>query len=232
MDPSHGWCSLVLAATGLSVAAWLLAVGIRHPQVHDPHARLSLSALLEPRVGRLSLVSGLMLIGYGGIISFVTLYAEELGFAQPGWFFTVYALGSLASRPIAGPLFDRRGPRLLVLGSLAVLLASYLALGGCTGEMAFLLAGFLLGLGLTSLVLALQTMAVNVVPPARRGAANATLFSAVDLGIGFGSYVLGVAADAAGSYAGMFLIAAGLLLLPAAMFFLWVMPRYERQMAV
>jgi MFS family permease len=228
---NNGSFSLVtLVATALSVVAWLLALGIRHPQVHDPTARPSLAALLEPRVGRLSWVSGLMLIGYGGVISFVTLYAEQLGISQPGWFFSVYALGSLASRPIAGPLFDRRGPRLLVLGSLAVLLVSYLSLGRCTGEIAFLSAGFLMGLGLTSLVLALQTMAVNVVPPARRGAANATLFSAVDLGIGLGSLALGALADAAGSYGVMFTFAAGLLLIPAAMFFLWVLPSYERQM--
>ncbi len=222
---------VVLTAAAMAAVALLLGTGIRHPRVHNASARLSLSALLEPEVSRLALTSALMLFGHGGILAFVTLYGEELGIAQPGWFFTAYALGSLVSRPVAGPALDRRGPRPVVLISLALILASYFTLGFWHTEIGFLSAGFELGLGLASLVLALQTMAVNVVPATRRGASIATLYSAIDLGIGLGSYALGAVADAAGSYALMFQLAAALLLIPAAMFFLWVLPRYEEQMA-
>lgn len=222
---------VVVSAAAMAAAAVALALGLHHPVVHNATARLSLSTLLEPRVGRLSLTGGAMLAGFGAVVSFATLYAEELGITHPGWFFTVYALGALVARPVSGPLFDRRGPRLLALGSLGLLFVAYLMLGFCAGEMLFLSAGFLLGLGLASLVLAMQTMAVNVVPASRRGAANATFFSAIDLGIAFGSFALGALADAAGSYAGVFQIAAALLLPPAVMFFLWVMPCYKQQMA-
>jgi predicted MFS family arabinose efflux permease len=222
---------VVLSSAGLAAGALLLALPIRHPLIRDPRARLSLSALLEPRVGRLAVTCALALIGYGGVVSFVTLYAQQLGIAHPGWFFTASALGSLVSRPVGGAVFDRRGPRPVAVACLALMLGSYVTLGLGRGEVAFLAAGCLLGLGQTSLVLAMQTMAVNVVPAERRGASGATVFSAIDLGIGFGSYALGALADGAGSYAVMYQIAAALLLLPAAMFFLWVMPQYDQQMA-
>jgi MFS family permease len=226
-----GFATIVVSAVALSAGALMLALAIRHLRVRDPQARLSLSSLLEGRIDRLALTAMGMLFGYGATVSFTTLYAEELGLASAGWFFSLYSVGQSLARPVAGRAFDRRGPAPVTAVSLALLGLAYLMLGGWKTELAFLGAAGVLGVGMGALIPALHAMAVNVVPPERRGAANATLFSAIDLGIGVGSYVLGALADAVGSYAVTYQIAAGLLLPPTAAFFLWVMPRYEEQMA-
>jgi len=224
-----GFATIVLSAVVLMAGALLLALALRHPRVPSRQAQVSWSSLLERRVGWLSFTAAGVVFGYGAILSFITLYAEELGLASGGWFFTLYSAGLLLVRPLAGRAFDRRGPAPVAAVSLALLMLSHLMLGAWRTEPGFLAAAALLGLGMGALIPAMQAMAVNVVPAERRGAANATLFSAVDLGIGLGSYALGVVADAAGSYAVTYQIGAALLLIPTVLFFAVVMPRYRQQ---
>lgn len=228
----RGFVTIVVGAAALAAGALWLALPMRHARVRDPQARLSLSVLLENRIAWLALTAIGVVFGYGAIVSFITLYAEELGLASGGWFFTVYSAGLVVARAVAGRSFDRRGPALVAALSLALLIVAYLMLGTWKTELGFLSAAAVLGVGMGSVIQAMQAMAVNVVLPERRGAANATLLGALDLGIGVGSYVLGALADAAGSYAVTYQIAAGLLLIPTAMFFALVMPRYEKQMAL
>ena len=68
----------------------------------------------------------------------------------------------------------------------------------------FLLSAFLIGMGSGILMPSLQTMVNNVVGMERRGAANATITTAFDLGIGMGSLSLGFLSELIG-LAGMYL---------------------------
>ena len=69
----------------------------------------------------------------------------------------------------------------------------------------FLLAGACYGLGFGAAHPVLQAMAVRDVIPQRRGAANATFFVGFDLGIGLGSIIWGVIAEAT-SYPTIYLL--------------------------
>jgi MFS family permease len=220
--------------TRLFVTAGLIAVGalalasmVRYPPIRNPAARFSLRSALERRVGWLSVTSIFISLGYGSIISFVTLYAAELGIARAGLFFSAFAAGVVLTRLVAGRIFDRHGPKPVISASLGVLAAGYVILALVHTEMGFLAAAFVLGLGFGAVTPSLQTMAVNSVPAARRGAANGTLFSAFDIGIGLGSSLLGAVAQSAGSYATMYWLAGLILIIPALLFFLVVMPRYD-----
>jgi predicted MFS family arabinose efflux permease len=110
-----------------------------------------------------------------------------------------------------------------------LLAVGYVILALVRTEMGDLGAAFVLGLAFGAIVPCLQAMAVNLVPPQRRGAANGTLFSAFDIGIGVGSYALGAVAQAAGSHATMYLVAGAVLVIPALLFLLAVMPRYAKR---
>lgn len=65
------------------------------------------------------------------------------------------------------------------------------SLGGWRAPAGFFLAAALLGIGFGLVVPAGQAMVINQVPPHRRGAANATLMTAFDLGIGLRAVLLG-----------------------------------------
>jgi predicted MFS family arabinose efflux permease len=61
--------------------------------------------------------------------------------------------------------------------------------------MGFLLSAFLIGIGSGILMPAFQTMVNNIVTFERRGAANATISTAFDLGIGMGALALGLLSE-------------------------------------
>ncbi|MGI6003530.1 MAG: MFS transporter [Lachnospiraceae bacterium] len=87
------------------------------------------------------------------------------------------------------------------------MMAAVLLLGLVPGKATFFLAAVLAGFGFGGLEPALQSMAVAIAPPERRGAANSTFLCAYDIGIGLGGAVAGVLIDAVG-YGHMYTIMA------------------------
>ena len=91
----------------------------------------------------------------------------------------------------------------------------------------FLASGFVIGIGCGSIIPTLQTMIMNMVLPERRGAANATYYAAVDLGISVGSVVLGYVATWT-STTFMFRICALMFIVAGAYFFSLAYKHYLR----
>ena len=210
----------------LALAALLLALAVRYPLVRNAQARFSLAGLFERRVGWLAVATTLAMFGYGGIVTFITVYAVQYGIRQPGMFFTVLALGLAVSRVVGGRIFDHMGPRVPILAGLGTMVVALLLLGLSPSPSGFLAAAAFFGLGLGAITSSVLAMAVNAVPAERRGASNATVMSAMDLGIGGGASILGMVAQATASYAAMFLVAAGVLVVPLALFMVKVLPGY------
>ncbi len=221
---------LFLFAGLIGVAGFIPALWVRYPDIRNEHLSFSLSGLIEPRVGWLSIATLLTYVGYGGIVTFVTLYAAQFGIARAGWFFTAYAIGLVLSRAVSGRVFDQQGPKPTIAAGLSLLFLSYVTLGLWHTQTSYLTSAVLLGLGSGTLTPTMFAMAVNWVPPERRGAANATVFAALDVGIGAGSYLLGALAQSTGSYAVMYLAAGLSLVVPAALFLFKVIPDYMRSL--
>ena len=85
--------------------------------------------------------------------------------------------------------------------------------------------GIFLGIGAGFIMPTIMTMAVNVVPPYRRGAANATILVSLDVGIGLGAVIFGKIAEAFG-YEKMYLISALILLCPLLIYLFFVSKKY------
>ena len=219
---------LFACATGLAGVALGLGLLVRHPPVVDPSARLRLSSLLEGRVGWLAVALLFVTAGYGGVTTFVVVYAQELGIPNPGLFFTLLAAGMVAARLSAGRLLDRHGPAPVLGAGLLLLLGCYALL--FAGRAGFYPAAVALGLGFGTVVPSLQAMAPGMVPSERRGAAFATLLSSFDVGIGGGVYLLGHLARGLG-YGPMYAAAGLLLVVPALVLYGKVVPSYRPNQA-
>ena len=157
-------------------------------------------------------------IGFGTITTFIALHAAAQGVPEITWYFVVYAITTVVSRPFIGKIIDRRGYRGPSIFA-TICTAATLALIGVSNTLPlFCLAGALGGLGIGSAMGTFQALAVATVPPQRRGVATSTYFVFFDLGIAIGSFVAGIIAGAVG-YTAMFEIMAAFPIL-ACIFFL------------
>lgn len=200
---------LFVISASLGFVTVLLGVAIHYSDVAGTGER---GALFEKSAFRPSAVMFLATTTYGSIVSFIALYAAQKGIANIGIFFTVYAITLTLIRPISGILVDRKGFNVVVLPGIIFIAVSMVVLSQAHNLWIFLLAGIMYGVGFGSVHPSMQALAVKYVAPNRRGAANATFFTAFDLGIGAGAIVWGYVSKILG-YSQMYLIAA----LPAAL---------------
>ena len=127
---------------------------------------------------------------------------------EPGLFFTVYALVSLAVRSPAGRLSDRVGRRAVIAPALAISGVSLVLLGLAASQATFLAAAALYGVGFGAAQPALLAMTADRAPPGERGRAMGTLYTAWELGISGGSIALGLCATRLGYTATWWIAAA------------------------
>lgn len=150
-------------------------------------------------------------IAYGAVITFLPVYAMELGIVEFGQFFMVYAVFTLISRRVAGKLSDRYG-RYAVVVPFMVLILGAMVLFAFLANLAMLwLCAMLFGLGFGAFMPALNAYIIDRTSPVERSGALAIFSSAMDVGITAGAVVLGVIGEEAG-YAVMYGVSAGLVL--------------------
>jgi MFS family permease len=189
----HGWSWLCVSvgALNLLMAAIAFALppeGGRRPVV----SRVVRSAdLVEWRVAVVAITLFLCAFGYGGVTSFVAMYAEANGVAPRGIFFTAFAVTIVFTRPFLGRLADRLGHVRVLIPCLALVVLGYalLAIGGTYPWLVAAAVVFGTGFGSTYPIFAAYVM--QHVGSHRRGAAFGGILAALDTGIGTGSIVLG-----------------------------------------
>lgn len=218
----------VFAASAAATAAALaLAAAIRYPAPPKSASRLTLAAVLDGDSLPVSLFTFLVMLTYGGIVAFATVYGGELGVRNPGLFFLAYAAAITVTRPLAGIAFDRRGPAAVTALGLVAAGAGFVLLGAWRTPAGFFAAAPVLGLGFGMIMPATQTMVIDQAPPHRRGAASGTLMTAFDLGIALGAVLLGEVSRRRSTGAA-YPAAAGILAAALLYFFLHVAPHYRR----
>src|SRR5699024_6109680 len=124
---------------------------------------------------------------FGGITSFLPLYADMKGVEGIQYYFISYAIFLMISRLFAGKIYDKRGDLYVIPPGVILIFIAMLLLSWLPNTMTMLIAGALYGLGFGTVQPALQAWAVDKAPMNRKGMANATFFSFFDLGVGVGA---------------------------------------------
>lgn len=152
-------------------------------------------------------------IAAGTIISFIPLFAIERSFEQVGLFFFSVAMAGLVVRFFSGKIYDRFGPLPVLIPSGVFAILGFILILIATNETLFLIAGFIYGVGFGAIFPAIQTWAVQLVNQTEHETAVSSFFNSFDVGLGAGSILLGVIAQAAGSYQIIYYVAIGTYLL-------------------
>lgn len=163
--------------------------------------------------------AGIFLVnmGFASVTAFIAVHGIAQGVGNISLYFVVYAVVNLVSRPIIGRIIDKTGffvPSILGFIAVAITLA---IIGMADNIVLFCIAGAFGGIGLGTVMSALQTMAVASVPPNRKGVASSTYLIGLDGGLCVGSVICGALASTLG-YSGMFIAVAFFPIAACAMF--------------
>jgi MFS family permease len=154
---------------------------------------LKMKDLIEMSALPISLVSFFFALVYASIVSFVSVYAKELQLTEiASYFFIVYVIALLISRPFTGKWFDQYGANVIMIPSIISFALGMFLLSQAEGAFLFLLSAAFIGLGWGTIFPSAQTIAIQVAPPERKSVATATFLSTMDSGIGIGSVIVGI----------------------------------------
>ena len=150
---------------------------------------------------------------YSSVMTFISSFANEVNLTEAAsFFFLVYAVFLLVSRPITGKRFDLKGENSVVYPCMILFLIGMLILSQAQNGIILLLSGALIGIGYGTTMSCVQTIMVKKAPPHRVGLANSTFFVSFDLGMGVGPFLLGSILPSLG-FRGMYVSMAVVVLL-------------------
>ncbi|CAG7845694.1 putative MFS-type transporter YfcJ [Pseudoclavibacter triregionum] len=206
--------AVLLVAVGCCAAALVVALLTRVPELiwesgeRPDRTPWHLGAVIEPKALPLSLLVLVAASGYASILSFLSAYSTEEGFAEAApIFFLVYAGFLVVMRPLAGRALDRFGDNAVAIPSLIAYVAGLLLVSQAHEAWQLLCAAPLLALGYGTLVSVFQALAVGRSPAHRTSTAISTFYSGLDAGVGAGPFLYGTIAAFTG-HRGMYLAAA------------------------
>ncbi len=156
----------------------------------------------------------------GAIYSFIALYASTESLGSGGLFFTLQAIFTGVSRIFAGKIADIKGEGPMVYLSVICFVINITLLVFGKTQLLFCISACLMGLGLGLCIPAMQTMAIRIVPPERRGSASSTFLCSWDVSWAIGGILGGILVDAAG-FRAMFAILGAFEILALLYYIFW-----------
>ncbi len=195
----HHWGYITMFVTAYFVSlaslACAYAVHLRKRFVVGKRIQLKWNSLFDPNSIRPSVNVFITMIAYGGLVSFIALYGREIGIQNSSLYFLIFSVGIASSRLIAGKVFDRSGPRKIITLCLILLIIGFPILAVAKNVTLFYLSAIIIGFGNGVIFPTFQSMVNNLADSMHRGAANSTLYTAVDLGMGIGMIMAGLIAQ-------------------------------------
>ncbi|MFC5413042.1 MFS transporter [Larkinella bovis] len=151
--------------------------------------KISRRDVFEPAVLAPSLVTFLNSFSFGAVITLAPDFSQALQVGNKGLFFTVFTISSLAIRFLAGKISDQYGRRPILCVASLILTAAMLLLAFSTSPFSFLLAGVVFGISMGMYSPTAQAWTVDLSHAGNRGRALATMYIALEAGIGLGAYL-------------------------------------------
>ncbi|MGD6941997.1 MFS transporter [Cytobacillus gottheilii] len=199
---------LFLICGALGLTALLLAGNINYKKVEEqPVTEKRKWDVYEKSALQPSLLLFFITVTFGGIASFLPIYAAQSNVTGIEWYFLLYAVALLISRTFAGRLYDQKGHRAVFIPGALLIIAAMGLLAWLPNSLILYAAAVLYGLGFGTVQPALQAWSVKEAPANRRGMANATFFSFFDLGVGIGAITFGQVAHWLG-YSSIYVVSA------------------------
>jgi MFS family permease len=169
----------------------------------DKEKLIELKDLFEKRALLPSLLCFLLAITLCGIMSYIMLFGKEANLENIWVYFIGHVAMILLTRSFAGKLFDKKGHAIVIIPGAISMIIGLIVLSYTNSITTLIIASLFYGFGYGAVQPSLQAWAVNRSPIERRGAANGTFLSSMDLSFTIGSILLSFIAESK-SYAVMY----------------------------
>ena len=185
--------TLFIICAMLGLVAFLISLNIRYKKIDKSpdKTRAARFDMIEKTAINPSILLFFITLTFGGIATFLPIYALEKDVAGIQLYFVVYALFLMISRVFAGRIYDLKGDLYVIPPGTVLIITAMLLLSWLPNTAVLIIAAALYGFGFGTVQPALQAWAVEKAPENRKGMANATFFSFFDLGIGVGAILFG-----------------------------------------
>ncbi len=221
------WLSVDIVFYASSVSALfsvLVLIGMKETlassqKFRSGHLKIQKHDVFEPKVFSPALVMMLTGFSFGTILTIIPDFSDYLGISNRGVFFTAFTLASLSVRVLAGKASDKFGRENVLKVATFTLAVSMYLVGAATSFVSFIIAAVLFGLasGINSPTVFAWT--IDLSSDKHRGRGLATMFIALEIGIGSGALLSGwLYGNEAEMFAPTFWIGGGL----AALAFLYL----------
>lgn len=149
--------------------------------------KLKKNDIIDLKVLPAAIMVLLSYLSYGALLTLVPNWTEHIGIHNKGYFFIVFTISSVVVRLVSGKLSDQYGRIKVINVGLIGLAIAMIMMGYATNFWLFTISGAVFGLSMGILSPALNAWTIDLSDPAHRGKAMATMYIALEIGIGFGA---------------------------------------------
>lgn len=185
------YCSSLFALLSIGILANMKETLTTKEKFKLSHLKIDRKDIIEWRVIPSVLIIFMTYISYGAILTVISDWSAHLGTSNKGLFFMVFTLTSLLIRFIAGKASDRHGRTLIIKISLILLAISLSCIALASSSFGLMLASALYGVATGMLSPTVSAWTADLSNPAQRGKAMATMYIALEAGIGLGALLAG-----------------------------------------
>ena len=176
-------------------------------EIADEKSYSGLERIIEYGAVPVSFFTALTSLGYVSILSFYRLYAVEVNLTTVfSWFFIIYSICLVITRPLAGRIQDNGGDLIVcVVGIIAQSIGLFL-IAVMPSDLTVIICAVCAALGFGTLNSACTAIITRKAPEHRRSYALSTFFIFCDATMGFGPALLGLFVSAITGYAPVYII--------------------------
>ena len=199
MVKSVGYKTTFLFCSGIMVLAAIMAFMLKTRYTKTKDFSINLKGIIAKEAIIPAFLMFFLCMAYYNVTAFLVIYAEMQGIeGNTGFFFTVYALTLLVSRPLIGKMSDRYGTVKVLIPAMCCFAIAFILIGSANSLSILLIAAFVSAFGYGACQPAVQTLCMKSVPKEKRGAGSTTNYIGQDAGNLVGPVVAGFVVEKLG----------------------------------
>ncbi|WP_339786524.1 MFS transporter [uncultured Imperialibacter sp.] len=185
------YTSSLMALLSVVILAGMRETLVNREKFRPDHLKINWADVYEPRVLYPSVTLLLTMLPFGAVLTLAPDFSDYLGMGNRGLYFTTFTIASLGIRFIAGKASDKYGRVAVLRFSIFFLVAAMITTGFSTSVWQFLTGAVLFGIGTGMNSPTIYAWTIDLSDERHRGRGIATMYIALEVGIGLGALLAG-----------------------------------------